>query len=85
MNKIIAFLRKQRKITKRAFIVIITLFVVFSIITVWGNITLSVERINIETAKLNLSDGYAESAEIIVTNNPINVTLSMASLKSLTI
>lgn len=38
-----------------------------------------------EFPNLSLSDGYAESAEIIITNNQINITLSMASLKSLTI
>ena len=38
-----------------------------------------------EFPNLNISDGYTKSVEIVAVNNPINVTLSMASLKSLVI
>lgn len=58
MKKIEAFINSNQKIVKRALCVILTLFVAFSIVTIWGNITLSVEIFNIETDKLNIKNGY---------------------------
>lgn len=43
---------------KRALCVILTLFVVFSVFVLWENESLSVENIEIETDKLNISKGY---------------------------
>ncbi len=58
MKKIKAFIKSNQKIVKRALCVILTLIVAFSIVTIWGNITLSVEIFNIETDKLNIKNGY---------------------------
>ena len=58
MKKFTSFLKNNPKIVKRALCVILTLFVAFSIITILGNITLSVEHFTIETDKLNIEDGY---------------------------
>ncbi len=82
MKKLIAFFKKKRKITKRALCVILTLFVIFSIITVLGNITLSVEKFNIETAKLNIENGY-KIAHISDYHNTKNQFLTDAVLSSL--
>lgn len=82
MKKLIAFLKKERKITKRAFCVILTLFVLFSIVTVWGNITLSVEKIGFETDKLNIENGYI-IAHISDYHNTKNQFLTDAVLLSL--
>ena len=49
MNNIKAFIKNNPKIVKRALCVMLTLFVAFSIVTVWGNITLSIEKFNIVT------------------------------------
>lgn len=82
MNKIKLFIKNNPKITKRALCVILTLFVVFSIITVWGNITLSVEKFNIETEKLDIENGY-EIAHISDYHNIHNKFLNDAVLSSL--
>lgn len=82
MKNIISFIKKERKITKRALCVILTLFVLFSIVTVWGNITLSVEKIEIETDKLNIENGYI-IAHISDYHNTKNQFLTDAVLLSL--
>ena len=82
MRKIKDFLKNNQKIFKRALCVILTLFVVFSFITVWGNITLSVEKFDIETEKLNIENGY-KIAHISDYHNTKNKFLNDAVLSSL--
>ena len=82
MSKIKYFLKNNPKIFKRALCVILTLFIVFSIITVWGNLTLSVEKINIETEKLNIENGY-KIAHISDYHNTHSNFLNEAVLSSL--
>lgn len=75
-------LKNNRKIVKRALCVIITLFVVFSIVAVWGNITLSVDHFNIESDKLYIETGY-KIAHISDYHNTKNKFLNDAVLSSL--
>lgn len=82
MCKIKFFLKNNPKTVKRALCVILTLFVVFSIVTVWGNITLSVEKFNIETEKLDIENGY-KIAHISDYHNTHNEFLNDAVLSSL--
>ena len=60
----------------------LTLFIAFSIVTVWGNITLSIEKLNIETDKLNIENGY-KIAHISDYHNTKNKFLNDAVLLSL--
>ena len=77
------FNRKNNpKIVKRALSVILTLFLAFSIVSVWGNITLSVEKFNIETEKLGIENGY-KIAHISDYHNTKNGLLNEAVLSSL--
>ena len=82
MNNIITLLKNNPRTIKRALCVILTLFVVFSIITVWGNITLSVEKFYIETEELNIENGY-KIAHISDYHNTKNKFLNDAVLSSL--
>lgn len=82
MRKFIALLKNNPKILKRALCTILALFVAFSIVTVWGNVTLSVEEFNIETNKLNIADGY-KIAHISDYHNTKNNFLTDAVLTSL--
>lgn len=82
MKKIKDFLKYNPKTVKRALCVILTLFVVFSIITVWGNITLSIEHFTIETDKLNIKNGY-KIAHISDYHNIHNEFLNDAVFSSL--
>ncbi len=82
MNKIKPFIKNNPKIIKRALGVMLTLFVAFSIVTVWGNITLSVEKIDIETEKINIQNGY-KIAHISDYHNTKNSFLNEAVLSSL--
>lgn len=82
MEKLKPFFRNNPKIIKRALCVILTLFVAFAIVTVWGNITLSVEHFNIETDKLNIEKGY-KIAHISDYHNTKNKFLNDAVLSSL--
>ncbi len=75
-------LKNNHKIVKRALCVVITLFVVFSFVTVWGNITLSVDHFNIETDKLNIENGY-KIAHISDYHNTKNSFLNDEILSSL--
>ena len=82
MKKINCWLKNNPKIVKRALCVILTLFVVFSIVTVWGNITLAVEKFNIETDKLDMETGY-KIAHISDYHNTHNKFLNDAVFSSL--
>ena len=82
MNNIKSFIKNNPKIVKRALCVMLTLFVAFSIVTVWGNITLSIEKINIETDKLNIETGY-KVAHVSDYHNTKNKYLNEAVLSSL--
>ena len=82
MNNIKAFIKNNPKTVKRALCVILTLFVAFSIVTVWGNITLSIEKFNIETEKLDVEGGY-KIAHISDYHNTYNKFLNDAVLLSL--
>ena len=82
MKKFTSFLKNNPKTVKRALCVILTLFVAFSIVTVWGNITLSIEKINIETDKLNIETGY-KVAHVSDYHNTKNKYLNEAVLSSL--
>ena len=82
MNKIKHFIKNNPKIIKRALCVVVTLFVAFTLVTVWGNITLSVEHFNIETEKLNMETGY-KIAHISDYHNTKNKFLTDAILSSL--
>ncbi len=74
--------KNNQKIIKRALCVILTLFVVFTIVTVWGNVTLSVEKIHIETDKINIENSY-KIAHISDYHNTKNSFLNEAVLSSL--
>ncbi len=82
MIKIKNFLKNNTKIVKRALCVILALFVVFSIVTIWGNVTLSVEKFNIETEKLHIENSY-KIAHISDYHNTKNKYLNEAVLLSL--
>ncbi len=82
MNKLIFYLKKERKITKRALCVVLTLFLAFSVVTVWGNITLSIEKFDIETEKIDIENGY-KIAHISDYHNTKNDFLNTAVLSSL--
>lgn len=82
MNKIKYFIKNNPKIIKRALCVVLTLFVAFSVVTVWGNVTLSVEKIDIETEKLNINSDF-KIAHISDYHNTKNIFLNEAVLSSL--
>ncbi len=82
MKKVKSLLKKYRKIIKRALCVILTLFIAFSIVTAWGNITLSVEKIDIETDKLNIEYSY-KIAHISDYHNTHNKSINKKLLSSL--
>lgn len=82
MNKIKSLINNKPQTLKRALYVILTLFVVFSIVTVWGNITLCVEHFEFETEKLNIDTGY-KIAHISDYHNTHNKFLTDAVLSSL--
>ena len=82
MKNISVLLKNNPAIIKRALCVILTLFVAFSIVTVWGNITLSVEKFNIETDKLNIENGY-KVAHVSDYHNTKNKYLNESVLSSL--
>lgn len=83
MNKIKLFIKNNPKIIKRALCVMLTLFVAFSIVTVWGNITLSVEHIEIETDKLSEDLNAYKIAHISDYHNTKNNFLTDAVINSL--
>ncbi len=60
----------------------LTLFVAFSIITIWGNITLSVEHFTIETDKLNIEGSY-KIAHVSDYHNTYNQNINKELLSSL--
>lgn len=82
MNNIKAFIKNNPKIVKRALCVMLTLFVAFSIVTVWGNITLSIEKFNFETEKLDIVNDF-KIAHISDYHNTYNKFLNDAVLLSL--
>ena len=82
MSKIKLFIKSTPKNIKRALCIILTLFVAFSIVTLWGNITLSIEKFNIKTDKLNIEAGY-KIAHISDYHNTKNAFLNNAVVSSL--
>ena len=82
MSKIKSFFKNNPKIIKRALCVMLTLFVAFSIVTVWGNIILSVEKFDFETDKLRIENGY-KIAHISDYHNSHSNFLNDAVLSSL--
>ena len=83
MNKFELFFNNNLKIIKRALCAILTLFIAFSIVTVWGNVTLCVEEFVIETDKLNIEEGY-KIAHISDYHNTHNKNINKELLASLT-
>lgn len=83
MNKFELFLNNNLKIIKRALCAILTLFIAFSIVTVWGNVTLCVEEFVIETDKLKIEEGY-KIAHISDYHNTHNKNINKELLASLT-
>ncbi len=82
MKRIKSFFKNNQKKFKRALCVILTLFVAFSIVTIWGNITLSVEKFSTNSDKLNIEGGY-KIAHISDYHNTKNKFLTDAVLSSL--
>ena len=66
-----AIFKNNHKIVKRALCITLTLFVVLAIVTVWGNVTLSVDTFYFETDELNIETGYkiAQVSDYHNTNN----------------
>ncbi len=60
----------------------LTLFVVFSIVTIWGNITLSIENFTIESDKVDIENGY-KIAHISDYHNTHNKFINKELLASL--
>lgn len=77
-----AVLKNNHKTIKRALCIILTLFVVFTIVTFWGNVTLSVDTFLFETDKVNIEDGY-KIAHVSDYHNTDNGFLNDAVLSSL--
>ncbi|MBO5291038.1 MAG: metallophosphoesterase [Clostridia bacterium] len=75
-------LRNNHKTFKRALCIILTLFVVFTIVTVWGNVTLSVDTFLFETDKVNVESGY-KIAHVSDYHNTDNIFLNDAVFSSL--
>ena len=75
-------MKNNPKTVKRALCIILTLFVVFTITIVLGNITLSVEKFNIETEKLDIENGY-QIAHVSDYHNTHSNFLNDAVLSSL--
>ncbi|MBO5433941.1 MAG: hypothetical protein J6A43_07765, partial [Clostridia bacterium] len=75
-------LRNNYKTFKRALCIILTLFVVFAIVTVWGNVTLSVDTFLFETDKVNVESGY-KIAHVSDYHNTDNIFLNDAVFSSL--
>ncbi len=82
MKNIKVLLKNNPKRIKRVLCVILTLFVAFSIVMVWGNITLAIDNFTIETNKLNFENGY-KIAHISDCHNTKNYFLTDAVLSSL--
>ena len=77
-----AVLKNNHKTFRRALCIILTLFVVFTIVTFWGNVTLSVDTFLFETDKVNIEDGY-KIAHVSDYHNTDNGFLNDAVLSSL--
>ena len=75
-------LGNNHKTFKRALCIILTLFVVFAIVTVWGNVTLSVDTFLFETDKVNVESGY-KIAHVSDYHNTDNIFLNDAVFSSL--
>ena len=74
--------RNNHKKFKRELCIILTLFVLFTIVTFWGNVTLSVDTFLFETDKVNIQDGY-KIAHVSDYHNTDNGFLNDAVLSSL--
>lgn len=83
MIKIKTFLKNNPKIIKRALCVTLALFIAFSIVTIWGNITLSVDHFNIEADKLDIDNGF-KIAHVSDYHNTKNKNINKILLDSLT-
>lgn len=82
MGKLKKFIKDNRDSVKRVLCIILILFVAFSIVTVWGNVTLSIEHFTIETDKLNIKNGY-KIAHISDYHNTHNSNLNSELMASL--
>ncbi len=82
MNSVKAISKNKHKIVRRALCIVLTLFVIFSVVTVWGNVTLSVEKLNFKTDKINIETDY-KIAHISDYHNTNNTFLNNAVLSSL--
>lgn len=81
--KLKELLLKNLKITKIVLCILLTLFIIFCGVTVWGNITLSVEHIEIETDKLSSDFNGYKIAHISDYHNTKNNFLTDAVINSL--
>ncbi len=77
-----AIFKNNHKIVKRALCITLTLFVVLAIVTVWGNVTLSVDTFYFETDELNIETGY-KIAQVSDYHNTSNSFLNDAIFSSL--
>lgn len=77
-----AIFKNNHKIVKRALCITLTLFVVLAIVTVWGNVTLSVDTFYFETDELNIETGY-KIAQVSDYHNTNNSFLNDAIFSSL--
>ena len=77
-----AIFKNNHKIVKRALCITLTLFVVLAIVTVWGNVTLSVDTFYFETDELNIETGY-KIAQVSDYHNTNNTFLNDAIFSSL--
>lgn len=76
-------LLEKRRLSKKAISVLLSLLVIFSAVTVWGNITLDVEFIDLKTDKLTeVFDGY-KIAHVSDYHNTKNTFLTDAVLSAL--
>lgn len=72
----------KSKGVKRALCILLMLFIAFSVVTVWGNVTLSVEKFNTNPDKLDIPGGY-KIAHISDYHNTKNIFLNDAVVASL--
>ncbi len=77
-----AILKNNHKTVIRALCITLTLFVVFTVFTLWGNVTLSVDNFYFKTDELDIETGY-KIAHVSDYHNTDNVFLNDAIFSSL--
>lgn len=82
MKRLKNFVEMKSKGVKRALCILLMLFIAFSVVTVWGNVTLSVEKFNTNPDKLDIPGGY-KIAHISDYHNTKNIFLNDAVVASL--